>query len=60
MSDLDMVRDLQIVLGHAILCGHERAELERCLEKGGMTEYKYHCMLKNHITVIQEHQKKPA
>lgn len=55
-----MIRDLQIVLEHAILCGHERAELERYLEHGGMSEYKYQCMLKNHIVVIREHQKKPA
>jgi hypothetical protein len=58
MSDLDMMRDLQIVLDHAVLCGHERAELERSVEKGGMTEYKYQCMLKNHIVVINHHRGK--
>jgi hypothetical protein len=57
VSDLDMIRDLQIVLDNAILCGHERSELEKFLEKGGMSEYKYQCMLKNHITLINEHRK---
>jgi hypothetical protein len=52
-----MIRDLQIVLDNAILCGHERSELEKFLEKGGMSEYKYQCMLKNHITLINEHRK---
>jgi hypothetical protein len=58
MSDLDMIRDLQIVLEKAVLCGHERAELEACLEKGGMTEYKYQSMLKNHMHLILENRDK--
>jgi hypothetical protein len=52
-----MLEDLRIVLKHAVLCGHERAELESMLEKGGMSEYKYQSMLKNHIVLIREHRK---
>lgn len=58
MSDLDMLRDLQIVLDNAVLCGHERTELQGFLEDGGMTDYDYQCMLKNHIVVIREAKQK--
>lgn len=53
----DQSKDLNIVLNHAILCGHERAELEEIQYSGHMSDYDYQCLLKNHITLINERRK---
>jgi hypothetical protein len=53
----DKAEALNIVLNHAILCGHERAEFEEIQYSGHMSDYDYQCLLKNHITVINKHRK---